>query len=214
MKIKQIESAAELDVQNIGGINETSVVFRPGVTILAGRNATSRTSLLQAVMAAVGSDNISVKADAEEAHVELTLNGETYRRTLERHNGAIATNGDPYLEDSTLADLFAFLLESNDARRAIVTNGDLREIIVRPVDTNEIRAEIDRLVEERRQIDDELEELDDLKNWLPSLKKDRTRLENQVEEKSRARGRRGRDRGRRCRCRAEPRGTESPRRET
>ena len=183
MSVEQIESAAELDVRNIGGIDETSVIFEPGVTVLAGRNATNRTSLLQAMMTAVGSDDVSIKADAEKAHVELTLDGKTYTRTLERRNGTVATSGEPYLEDSTLADLFAFLLESNDARQAVVTDGDLREIIMRPVDTDEIQAEIDRLIEERRQIDDELEELDDLKNRLPSLEEDRTRLEDQIEEK-------------------------------
>jgi recombinational DNA repair ATPase RecF len=46
MSVEQLESAAELDVQNIGGIDETSVVFEPGVSVLAGRNATNRTSLL------------------------------------------------------------------------------------------------------------------------------------------------------------------------
>ena len=183
MSVEQLESATEIDVQNIGGIDETSVVFEPGVTILAGRNATNRTSLLQAAMAAVGSDNISVKADAEEAHVELTLDGESYTRTLERRNGAVATSGRPYLEDSTVADLFAFLLESNEARRAVMTDGDLREIIMRPVDTNEIQAEIDRFVEKRRQINTELEELDNLKDRLSSLEEDRTRLESQIEEK-------------------------------
>jgi len=183
MNVEQIESAVELDVQSIGGIDETSVVFQPGVTVLAGRNATNRTSLLQAVMAAVGSDNVSVKADAEEAYVEMTLDEQTYTRTLERRNGTVATSGKPYLEDSTVADLFAFLLESNDARRAVITGGDLQEIIMRPVDTDEIQAEIDLLIKERRQVDEELEELDDLKNRLPSFEEDRTRLESQIEEK-------------------------------
>ena len=186
MSIEQTESAAELDVQNIGGINGTSVIFEPGVTVLAGRNATNRTSLLQAMMAAVGSDDVSVKADAEKANVELTLDGKTYTRTLKRRNGTVAINGEPYLEDSTLADLFAFLLESNDARQAVVTNGHLREIIMRPVDTDEIQAEIDQLIKKRRQISDELKELDDLKNRLPSLEEDRTCLENQIKKKKAA----------------------------
>jgi len=183
MSVQQVKSVVELNVQNIGGIDETSVVFEPGVTILAGRNATNRTSLLQAVMAAVGSDNVSVKADAEEAHVEMTLDDESYTRTLKRRNGTVATSGAPYLEDSTVVDLFAFLLESNEARRAVVTDGDLREIIMRPVDTDEIQVKIDRLVEERRQIDTELEELDNLKDRLPSLEKERTRIESQIDEK-------------------------------
>jgi len=183
MSVEQFESAAELDVQNIGGIDKTSVIFEPGVTVLAGRNATNRTSLLQAIMAAIGSDNGSVKADAEEAHVKLTLGGETHTRTLEHRNGTIVTSGEPYLEDPTVADLFAFLLESNEARRAVVTDGDLRKIIMRPVDTDEIQAEIDSLVEDRRQIKNELEELDDLKNQLPSLEKDRTHLKSQIDKK-------------------------------
>ena len=58
MSIEQVESVAGLDVQNIGEIDETSVGFESNVTILTGRNATNRTSLLQVVMTAVGSDNV------------------------------------------------------------------------------------------------------------------------------------------------------------
>jgi hypothetical protein len=35
MSVKQMASEAEIDMQNIGGIDKTSVVFDPGVTILA-----------------------------------------------------------------------------------------------------------------------------------------------------------------------------------
>jgi DNA repair exonuclease SbcCD ATPase subunit len=183
MSVEQTNIEATLDVQNIGGIDETSVVFEPGVTVLAGRNATNRTSLLQGIMAALGSDDVSVKADADEAHVELDIAGETYTRTLESTNGRVRGDGEPYLEDPTLGDLFAFLLESNEARRAVVTDADLRDIIMRPVDTDEIQAEIDRLVEKRREISDELDELDDLKNRLPSLEEKKTGLEERIEDK-------------------------------
>jgi len=183
MSTKQVESKGALSVRNIGGIDETELTFEPGITILSGRNATNRTSLLQAIMAALGSDNVSLKADAEEAHVELTIDGDTYTRTLQRRNGTVHTTGDPYLNDPTVADLFAFLLESNEARRAVVTDANLRDIIMRPVDTDEIQSEIDQLLNERRQISDELDELDSLKNRLPSLEEERTQLENQIEEK-------------------------------
>ncbi|QLD87088.1 AAA family ATPase [Natronomonas halophila] len=179
----QVASKCRLTAQNIGGIDETEVVFEPGVTVLAGRNATNRTSLLQAVMAALGSDDVSIKADADEANTELALGDDTYARTLKRRNGTVQGTGNPYLEDSTVADLFAFLLESNEARRAVVTDADLREIIMQPIDTEDIRAEIDRLIEERRQISDELDELDDLKDRLPSLEEKRQRLQDQIEDK-------------------------------
>lgn len=183
MSIDQVGLTAEFSVQNVGGIDETVVRIQPGVTVLAGRNATNRTSFLQAVMAALGSDSVSVKADAEEAYVELSLDGDTYTHRLTGRDGAVSAGGDPYLSDSTVADLFAFLLESNDARRAVVTDGELREIIMRPVDTDDIQVEIDRLVEERREVDAELEELDGLKKQLPSLEEERTQLTNQVEQK-------------------------------
>jgi chromosome segregation ATPase len=134
-------------------------------------------------MTALGSENVSIKADADEAHVELTIDGDTYTRTLQRRNGTVQTSGDPYLDDPTVADLFAFLLESNEARRAVVTDADLRDVIMRPVDTDEIQTEIDQLLNKRRQISDELDELDSLKDRLPSLEEERTQLQTQIDEK-------------------------------
>jgi len=182
MSTGQTAEAAELSVRNIGGIDGTSVTFSPGVTVLAGENATNRTSLLQAIMAAMGSDDVSMKGDADEAAVELRIDGQRYRREFTRTNAGMAASGDPYLGDPTLADLFAFLLESNEARRAVAASDDLRDIIMRPVDTDEIQAEIDDLLRRREEIDRELEELDDLKDRLPALESDRARLEDEIEE--------------------------------
>ncbi|CAI50222.1 Smc-like protein Sph2 [Natronomonas pharaonis DSM 2160] len=182
MSSEQRATGAEISVRNIGGIDETTVAFEPGVTVLAGENATNRTSLLQSLMAVLGSDDVSMKADADKASVELRVDGETYTRTLTRQGSTIATGGDPYLADSTLADLFAFLLESNEARRRVATEGDLRELIMRPVDTEEIQREIDRLSERRNEIDDELSTLDSLKDRLPSLEERRTQLRGEIEE--------------------------------
>jgi DNA repair exonuclease SbcCD ATPase subunit len=172
-------------VENLGGIDETELGFEPGTTVLTGRNATNRTSLLRAVMAALGSDQASIKADAEAGRVALELGGQTYTRTFERRNGTVLTGGDPYLEDPKdveLAELFAFLLESNEARRAVARGEDLRELIMRPVDTEAIEAEIQRAMRERTRIDDELDELDELADRLPTLEHRRQDLNSEVEE--------------------------------
>ncbi|MUV57071.1 archaea-specific SMC-related protein [Halogeometricum sp. CBA1124] len=175
--------SVELHVENIGGIEETTVELGPGVTALAGRNATNRTSLLQAIMAALGSDRASLKADADEGSVTLTVGGETYTRTLKRRGSTIATEGDPYLTDATLADLFAFLLESNEARQAVARGDDLRELIMRPIDTEAIQAEIRNLEQEKREVDSEISSLDSLDGRLPELEQKRTSLKEQIEEK-------------------------------
>ena len=168
--------------RNVGGIRETQISFGPGVTVFVGRNATNRTSFLRAVMAALGSEDVAMKGDADEAEVTLDLGEETYTRTFDRAEGGIERSGDPYLNDSELADLFAFLLESNEARRAVATNADLRELIMRPVDTEEIQSEIERLRERRKSLEAELDTIDDRKGELRDLEARRETLRDEIEE--------------------------------
>jgi len=180
------ESVAEsvtVEVENVGGIDETHVSFSSGVTILTGRNATNRTSLLQAIMAGLGSDDVSLKGDADEGHVELTIGDETYTRDLVRQNGTVVTGGDPYLDDPELADLFVFLLESNEARRAVQRTENLRELIMRPVDTAAIEDQIADLRSEREEVEQRLEDLKSLRHQLPELEGERQDLETEIEEK-------------------------------
>lgn len=171
-----------VDVSNIGGIDEAAQTFEPGVTILAGRNATNRTSFLQAVMAAFGSTRASLKADADEGSVELTLGDEQYTRTLTRTNGGVSYGGEPYLDDPEVADLFAFLIETNEARLAVPRGDDLRDIIMRPVDTAAIHAEIEALEGEKREIDDQIEEIQSKKNRVPELEARLTNRREEIEE--------------------------------
>lgn len=177
------ETTASVVVENIGGISETAVELPLGVTVLTGRNATNRTSFLQSLMATVGSNDVSLKGDADEGSVELTFNGNTYHRTLRRNGDQVTFSGDPYLKDSTVVDLFAFLLESNEARRAVVRGDDLRDLLMRPVDTEEIKTEIDRLESERDAIEEQLDDLESLKKELPSLEEQKHELESKIEDK-------------------------------
>ena len=176
------ERPIAVHVENIGGIDETDVELRPGVSVLAGRNATNRTSFLRSIMAALGSERVSLKGDAEEGRVELTIGEESYTRRLVRSNGVVSFDGDPYLEDPELADLFAFLLESNEARRAVEVGDDLRELLLRPIDTGRIDDEIDRLRSERERVDERLSELSTLERELPELEAERRRLDDERED--------------------------------
>ncbi|WP_408958204.1 archaea-specific SMC-related protein [Natrinema sp. 74] len=181
---ESVTSSITVLAENIGGIDSTEVTLEPGVNVLTGRNATNRTSFLQTIMAALGSRRSSLKGDADAGHVELAFDGEQYTRYLERRNGEIVFEGDPYLEDSELADLFAFLLESNEARRAVRRGDDLRELIMQPIDTDEIEAEISTLEAEKRDLDDRLDHLSQLGNDLPELEAERTSLEDEIETTS------------------------------
>lgn len=173
----------EVDIRNIGGIEKTNVSFQPGVTLLVGRNATNRTSFLTAIMAVAGSDKVSVKGDAEMGRVELRFREERYFRELNRTGTTVSTDGNPYLDDPALAELFAFLLEDNEARRAVAQGNDLREIIMRPIDTNEIQRQIDRLNDRRDEVESRIEKINELKNDLPSLENEKQHLQEQIDKK-------------------------------
>jgi DNA repair exonuclease SbcCD ATPase subunit len=178
---ESVASSITVSAENIGGIDTTEVTLQPGVNVLTGRNATNRTSFLQTIMAALGSRRSSLKGDADAGRVELTFGDDRYTRSLERRNDEVVFDGDPYLDDPELADLFAFLLESNEARQAVRRGDDLRELIMRPIDTDEIEAEISTLEAEKRQLDERLDELERLDRERPDLEQRRTTLENEIE---------------------------------
>lgn len=90
------------------------------------------------------------------------MNGERYSRSLSRQNGTTVLGGEPYLEDAELAGLFAFLLESNDARRAVERGDGLYDVIMRRIDTDEIDGGIERLEADRHDLAQTLRELEDL----------------------------------------------------
>lgn len=171
-----------LDVSNIGGISETSVELGEEVTILVGRNATNRTSLLQAIRTSLGSAQTPLRSDASEGRVELQIDDETFDRELSRENGVIRTDGSPYLDDPTVADLFAFLLEDNPARRAIERGDDLRELLLRPVDVDEIERRIRTLREERERIEATIEELDSIEEEKEQLEAGRDAVKAELDE--------------------------------
>jgi predicted nucleic acid-binding Zn-ribbon protein len=168
-------------IRNVGGIDETTVDFDGGVTALAGENATNRTSFLRAVMAACGSDRVALKGDADEGEVTLRIGDEQYTRTLERTDEGVAFGGDPFLDDPEVADLFAFLLGSNALRQAVRRGDDLRDLVMRPVDIDEINRTIERRKRERREVEQRLDEFDSLRDELVELRGRHDELTDELE---------------------------------
>jgi chromosome segregation ATPase len=60
---------------------------------------------------------------------------------------------------------------------------DLREVIMRPVDTAAIQSEIEERNREKREIDARIEEIEDLKARLPELEERKRSIEGRIEEK-------------------------------
>lgn len=171
-----------LSVRNIGGIREKQVTFEPGVTLLTGPNATNRTSLLRAFIGGLGGSAGVLRRGADSGHVEITVDNEEYTRRYERTAGTIHTTGDPYTEDTEMVDLFVSLLEDNPIRRAVRSGEDLTDLLLAPIDTDELEAEISSLKSERKRIDERLNSIDRERNRLPKLEERRTNLEEEIAE--------------------------------
>ena len=135
MSTEQAIQEIQLAIRKIGGIDETSVSFSPAV---AGEMRQTRPPCcrrLWLLWAAI----ISRWMGTDNASVELEIDEETYQLEFIRQKDTVVSNGDPYLENPTLADLFTFLIESNEARWAVANNDDLRDFIIRPIDADEIQ---------------------------------------------------------------------------
>jgi len=171
-----------LEVENIGGIDSTKVSFTPGVTLLTGENATNRTSLLRALGGAIGGSSAFLKRDSDVGRVAFEVNGTRYEREYQRNGGSVNVVGDPYTDDETIVDLFVTLLEDNPIRRAIRGNDDLTELLLAPIDTDELEREIEQLRAERDTIDERLTEIDRERKRLPNLEEKREELRTEIAE--------------------------------
>lgn len=173
------DAPIDIDIKNIGGIDTRTETIPPGITVIVGENATNRTSFLQALMAALGSKRATLKGDAKEGEVSMTLDGNTYTRSLINIGTATPKfSGSGYLDDPELANLYAFLLSDNDVRRTVEQKGDLHEVLMRPIDTEHIDEELASLRKERTEIEVELEKINEATNELPTLEKQRRQLED------------------------------------
>lgn len=186
---------AELSVKNIGGIEESIVTFRPGVTILTGENATNRTSLLTALNGVLGGTKATVRGDADDGHVALRFNPDedgdgggdamfnrTYYHDSSTARGSARVEGEPFCDDADLVDTFVTLFEDNDARQAVERGEDIRNVLMRPVDTDAIEREIQEKQRERQDLQDRLDEIDRAAEREPELTEKREGLTSELDD--------------------------------
>jgi DNA repair exonuclease SbcCD ATPase subunit len=188
MSIHGKERDVEIDVRNVGGIEAAHHEFEPGVTVLTGENATNRTSFVKAVMAVLGSDVASVRAGTDEGCVRMRLGDEEFVRTLAPSgpNRTDATfGGTPYTDDTTAADLFAFLLGDNPTRQRVRSGGTaLADVVSEPIDTEQIDADIAELRDEIDRLDERIDALRAEERRRVQLEETRQRLTAEIEELS------------------------------
>ncbi|MDS0280741.1 archaea-specific SMC-related protein [Haloarcula onubensis] len=188
----ETHSQVQLRVDNVGGITSAEVAVSDGVTLLSGRNASNKSSLLRALAGVLGGPTPPLKNDAETGGTHLRVGDAEYDLGLERRDGrTVVARSDVYASCDELCELFVALTESNPIRQAILAGDDLYDLLMRPVDTAAIRADIRRLRERKDDIDARLDELDAMADRLPGLRTRRDTLaERQTELESTLRAKR------------------------
>ncbi|MFW5949798.1 MAG: archaea-specific SMC-related protein [archaeon] len=169
-----------VSVRNVGGIDDCSVEVSHGITVLAGPNATNRTSFLSALADALGGSIGRLRDSAEEGFVELTIGETVYRRTYRRTGEHVANDGAPLCDDTTLVDLYVALLGDNEARRAVEMGTGLKDVIMAPVDTADIEAQISAVEDERADVEARLESIERKIDRVPALVERRKELAGEL----------------------------------
>ncbi|WP_276258922.1 archaea-specific SMC-related protein [Haloglomus litoreum] len=181
-----------LDIENIGGIDDLTVTFEDGVTLVQGPNATNKTSLLQSVLFALGSSSVPIRSGADEARVELRIGDRTVERTAHRAEGGVRTGGDTWVEEGDerlLLERFAALLETNPLRAAVRREQEIEPLLKEPMNIDALEAERAQKMQHKRELEARVEELADVDDRLAEheqeleSKRDReAELEAELEE--------------------------------
>lgn len=178
------DKKCHVQVEKLGGIDRLSLEFESGVTILAGENATNRSSLLRAVAAVLGGNDSAgrLKTDADRGEVALDVGSDTYTRTFEQVGSGVKTGGNSYCEAADLVDTYVAFFADNPIRQAVANEGDLRDLLMGPVDTAAIQERIETLRAEQRSLETDIERIREREKRLPELEEKRKQLTDEIDE--------------------------------
>lgn len=154
-----------VEISNVGGIDHLERAFESGPTLIAGPNASNKTSLLQGLEFALGGDSASVQSGAEAASVSIEGPDFTITRRLDREGDRVLADGEPLLgTDGEASSLVTFtsLLEFNPLRVAVRSGDNVEELLKQPLDLDELERERETLLTRKHQLSAEIEELDGL----------------------------------------------------
>ena len=172
----------DIEMTNIAGISEGAATVEPGVNTIQASNWQGKSSFISAIQTAFGTKT-ALSEGKDEGRVAVDTDGSTHEISLARSGRTVTSSGDPVLDDEydrLLADLFAFLGEDNDVRRAVRNGDDLKELLTKPLEIADIDEQISDLKQERDAVDTNLTQAQEKADELASLRQRKNRLESEL----------------------------------
>ncbi|WP_435348588.1 archaea-specific SMC-related protein [Haloarchaeobius sp. HRN-SO-5] len=182
----------DISITNVGGITAMECSFDDDLTVITGPNASNKTSLLQAIAFGLGHSTVPIKNDAEEARVELEIDGHSVVRTARKTRNGVDVSGESWLEtsgDVELLERFACLLEFNEVRQAVYDDREFENVLKAPMNLDALERERAEKVERKQHLGSELDamgdvdgELADRREQLATTREKVERLETELDE--------------------------------
>lgn len=173
-----------IHVRNVGGIEEMNAEFGDSATLIAGPNASNKTSLLKALAFVLGSRDVPIRSGATRAEVTLTYDGRSVTRTAQRTDAGTAISGEAWIagDDADTLTAFAALLEFNPLRSAVREGRSFEEPLKKPLDLETLKDERAAKMAEKRELQEEIEALDDLDSELKRVREDLSAKRDRIAE--------------------------------
>ena len=173
-----------IDIERIAGILNGSATIKPGLNAVQAANWQGKSSFVEAIKTALGTST-ELTEGAESGRVDLQTPTKDVTVQLIRNGSTVSREGTPYLDDEydvVRAELFACLDEHNEIRGAVRRGENLEDVLLRPLDFQNIDEQIAELKRERERVESELSQANEASKRLTSVQAKVTRLNQEIEE--------------------------------
>ena len=173
-----------IDIERIAGILHGSATIEPGLNAVQAANWQGKSSFVEAVKTALGTST-ELTEGADSGHVDLQTPTRDVTVQLVHNGSTVSREGTPYLDDEydiVRAELFACLDEHNEIRGAVRRAENLEDVLLEPLDFQNIDEQIAELKRERERVESELSQANEAHKRLPSVQEKVTRLNREIEE--------------------------------
>ena len=178
----------EINIRNIGGIRSGNISVESGLNVIQGSNFQGKSSLIAAIQTVIGStghyDRYPLTENTDSSSVTLETDNGTYEITIsDGATGASPETVETYLTDETeqvAARLFAFLGENNPIRQAVRNGDDFTELLLKPLDLEQLDDKIDALQQERQSIKQDIDEAENAVDQVVEIQQSVSQLETEL----------------------------------